>query len=155
MRPTRTASSMGNYETRRVAGESALGDAFAVRRTVFVDEQGVPEDVELDGKDETATHFVVYDPETERPVATARIRFPDEDTGKAERVAVLDEYRGEGIGSRLVRRVEAHARDCGCSRMNLDAQTDVEGFYTKLGYETASDVFVDAGIPHVRMTKEL
>ena len=147
---------MARYAVRRLEGDESLSDPFAVRRAVFVDEQDVPEDLEMDGKDTDATHFVVRDTARDEPVGTARLRFPGEETGKVERVAVLRHYRGEGIGRRLMRAVESEVRDRGGSRLRLDAQTHVEGFYEKLGYETVSDeVFFDAGIPHVEMVKRL
>jgi len=146
---------VSRYEIRRVADGGALADAFAVRRAVFVDEQDVPEEVEMDEHDAGATHFVAYDTARGEPVGTARLRFPEEATGKAERVAVLRPYRGQGIGVRLMERVESEARDRGCSRVRLNAQTHVEEFYADLGYETVSGVFHEAGIPHVEMVKEL
>jgi predicted GNAT family N-acyltransferase len=145
---------MGSYEIRRVAGDATLADAHAVRRAVFVEEQGVPAELELDGLDERASQFVAYD-SGGRPVGTARLRTPKAKQGKPERVAVRDSHRGEGLGERLMAAVEAAAREQGCDRLVLHAQTTVEAFYEQLGYETASGVFEEAGIPHVRMEKEL
>lgn len=146
---------MPEYEVRRVSAGAPLGDAFAVRRAVFIDEQDVPEEIEIDGKDETATHFVVYDTGKGEPVGTERLRFPGEAVAKTERVAVLKRYRGEGLGRRLMCRAESEARERGCSQMKLNAQSRVEGFYLNLGYETVSDIFYEAGIPHVEMVKDL
>jgi predicted GNAT family N-acyltransferase len=146
---------MGRYEIRRVAGEATLADAHAVRRAVFVEEQGVPEDLELDGLDGRASQFVAYELPAERPVGTARLRTPRDEKGKPERVAVRRSHRGEGLGKRLMAAVETAARDQGCERLVLHAQTTVEAFYEQLGYETTSDIFEEAGIPHVRMEKEL
>ena len=145
---------MTDYEIRRLDWETAKDDAYAVRHAVFVDEQDVPEDIELDGEDGVSTHFVAYD-EDGRPVGTARLRIVDENTGKAERLAVRADHRGEGLGRRLMDRLEAVARDEGCSQVRLHSQTQVEEFYASLGYETVSDVFDEAGIPHVEMEKEL
>ena len=130
-----------------------MADAFAVRRAVFIEEQDVPEELELDGNDEAATQFVAYD--DGRPVGTARLREDDETTAKAERVAVLSDERGRGIGRRLMAAVEAHAVDAGCEAVVLHAQVPVVGFYEELGYATTSDVFEDAGIPHREMRKGL
>ncbi len=147
--------SVSRYEVLRVDDEGALAEAFAVRRAVFVDEQDVPEAIEMDDHDATATHFLARDTARDEPVGTARLRFPDAATAKAERVAVLRPYRGEGLGRQLMERVENEAREQGCSRMALHAQTHVEDFYAKLGYETVSDVFTEANIPHVEMVKQL
>lgn len=146
---------MPTYELQTVDGGDSLSEAFAVRRAVFVDEQGVPETIEMDGEDEAATHLVARDVGRDEPVGTARLRFGG-DTATAERVAVLRQYRGDGLGHRLMERAEAEARNRGCTRMQLDAQTHVEGFYAGLGYRTVSDdVFHEAGIPHVEMAKKL
>lgn len=131
-----------------------LGAARAVRRAVFVREQGVSEAIEMDGHDGEATHVVVTDRAADRPVATARLRVVDS-AGKAERVAVRESYRGRGLGRQVMGVVESAARVADCQRMTLHAQTTVEGFYTALGYETTSDVFEEAGIAHVEMKKPL
>jgi predicted GNAT family N-acyltransferase len=146
---------VSRYEIQRIDDNHFLAEAFAVRRTVFVDEQDVPEAIEMDEHDATATHFLARDAARDEPVGTARLRCPGAATGKAERVAVLRPYRGEGLGRQLMERVETAAREQGCSRMRLDAQTHVTAFYAKLGYETVSGRFCEAGIPHVEMTKGL
>lgn len=127
--------------------------AESVRRDVFIDEQGVAEAVEMDGRDDEAVQFLVRD--DSYPVGTARLRFPEDDVGKAERVSVREPYRGEGLGRRLMEALEAEAREAGVSEIHLHAQTRVEGFYASLGYETVSDEFEEAGIPHVEMVKSL
>ena len=130
-----------------------MADALGIRRAVFIEEQDVPEELELDGNDEVAMQFVAYD--DGRPVGTARLREGDETTAKAERVAVLSDERGRGIGRRLMAAVEAHAVEAGYEVVVLNAQVPVVGFYEQLGYATTSDVFEDAGIPHRKMRKGL
>jgi len=144
---------MTEYEIRRIPGGATLADAHAVRRAVFIEEQGVSESVEMDGRDGEAVHFVAY--AEGEPVGTARLRTPDADVAKPERVAVRASHRGEGLGTRLVERVEQEARDRDCSRVALHAQTTVEGFYGRLGYRTTSGEFLEADIPHVEMEKSL
>ena len=146
---------MTDYEVRQVSGESDLTHAHAVRRAVFIEEQGVAEAIEMDDKDEEAIHVVVSDPEAEMAVGTARLRIPRAGVGKAERVAVRSVYRGEGLGTLLMEWLEEEARDQGCSEMSLHAQTAVKEFYEKLGYIVVSDEFEEAGIPHVEMKKSL
>ena len=75
--------------------------------------------------------------------------------GKVERVAVLADHRNQGWGARLMQTVETHARQCGLSILRLHGQTRVESFYNACGYSTVSDVFEEAGIPHVSMEKRL
>jgi len=138
---------------RRVTTAIEREAAFAVRRTVFIEEQDVPEDIEMDGNDDAATHVVAS--EDGQPIGTARLREPEPGVGKVERVAVVADRRGEGIGRHVMAEIEAIAREQDIERLVLHAQTNVESFYTELGYETTSAVFQEAGIDHVEMAKEL
>jgi predicted GNAT family N-acyltransferase len=146
---------MAPYDLRLVDDGAALAHAHAVRRCVFIDEQDVPEAVEMDDRDDEATHVVAFGPDDGEPVGTARIRTLDDETAKIERVAVLPDERGNGLGAHLMARAEATARDQGCRRVRLHAQVAVESFYQRLGYQTVSDTFDQAGIEHVEMTKSL
>jgi predicted GNAT family N-acyltransferase len=140
-------------DVHRVRTDGEREDALDVRREVFIDEQGVPEHRELDGRDDAATHFVAY--EGGRPVGAARLRGYDATTAKVERVAVLEPERGRGLGRELMAVVEAAATDEGFDEVLLHAQVPVVGFYERLGYEVTSETFEDAGIPHREMRKEL
>jgi len=140
-------------EIRRAETDAELADALSVRRAVFIEEQGVPEDRELDGRDGEATHFVAYDGDA--PVGAARFRDYEGDAAKVERVAVLERRRGEGIGRELMAAVEAAARGAGHGTAVLHAQEAVIDFYEGLGYRTEGERFEDAGIPHRRMSKPL
>lgn len=140
-------------EVRRIDGDAGLEDALLVRRAVFVEEQGVPEHRELDGRDDTATHFVAYD--GERPIGAARLREYDAARAKVERVAVMPDERGQGLGRDLMAAVEDHAATEGYDEVMLHAQVPVVAFYETLGYEVTSEEFEDAGIPHREMRKSL
>ncbi len=144
---------MGDYRIERVGAGAALADAHAVRRAVFIEEQGVPESIEMDDKDVDAIHLVAYDESD--PIGTARLREAEPETGKVERVAVLASHRDAGCGRALMADLEAVAVAQGFEELILHAQTSVESFYQELGYETVSDTFLEAGIPHVEMTKSL
>ncbi len=144
-----------SYELQHIPGEGELSDAFAVRRTVFIDGQNVPESVEIDGKDDDAFHVVMIDSDTQTPVGTARLRIPKAEVGKPERVAVLPSYRGQGIGRQLMEAIEVKASNRGCTTVILHAQKRVVDFYETLEYRVTSDEFEEAGIPHVEMQKEL
>ncbi len=145
---------MTTYDVRTVPGEGTIADAHAVRRAVFIDGQDVSEAEEMDGRDADAFHVVVSDRKDDRPVGTTRLREVD-GHAKVERVAVREAYRGEGLGRKLMGIVEGRARRDGKDEVVLHAQTGVEGFYRALGYETVSDVFSEAAIPHVEMRKTL
>lgn len=129
-------------------------DALALRKRVFVEEQDVPLDREVDGRDPEATHFLVR--EGGEPVATARVREYDSSALTVERVAVVADRRGEGLGDAVMDAVELHVREEGYDRLVLDAQVPVVGFYERRGYAVQDDEpFDDAGIPHRRMAKPL
>lgn len=126
-------------------------DAFFVRRKVFVEEQGVPLNLELDEHDESASHFVVYEGKT--AIGAGRIRDIGNSTGKVERVCVLAEHRGKHLGMLVMEALEQHAQATGMKKIILNAQTYAIPFYEKLGYTTTSPEFMDADIPHRAMEK--
>ncbi|RWZ55115.1 GNAT family N-acetyltransferase [Halobacillus fulvus] len=127
-------------------------DALQVRRIVFIDEQNVPEELEIDEHDNEALHFVGY--ENEEPVAAARLRFVD-DYGKLERICVKKPFRGKAYGKQMIAFMEQTITKQGVQKSKLNAQTHAENFYAGIGYQTVSDEFMDAGIPHVTMIKSL
>ncbi|AKE17174.1 hypothetical protein bcgnr5401_24870 [Bacillus cereus] len=90
----------------------------------------------------------------ELPVGTGRIRFVD-GVGKLERICILKDYRTYGLGKVIIQTLEELARNKQVTKVKLHGQTQAEGFYTKLGYQTSSDIFMEDGIPHILMTKVL
>ncbi|KAB1188204.1 MULTISPECIES: GNAT family N-acetyltransferase [Haloferax] len=147
---------MTETEVRVVTTDAEREDAFAVRKAVFVDEQGVDEEIEWDEFDEPdadAVHFVAY--QDDEAIGAARLREYEPGVGKVERVAVLESARGAGWGRRLMETLESEAGTRGFDTLVLHGQTSAEGFYHGLDYETTSDVFDEAGIPHVKMEKSL
>ncbi|GGJ00707.1 putative acetyltransferase [Alicyclobacillus cellulosilyticus] len=145
-----------------VQTREGLSACLAIRRAVFVEEQQVPEDEEMDdwdrlpvGEEAAPVHILVRTDEG-TPVATARVIPYAEGTAKIQRVAVLASHRQQGYGTAAMAAAEAAARRLGFVRAVLDAQLQAEGFYRQLGYRRVSDeVFLDAGIEHVRMAKVL
>ncbi|GEN52864.1 GNAT family N-acetyltransferase [Halobacillus faecis] len=136
----------------KVKNKQQRDDAFYVRRVVFVDEQQVPLEIEIDEFDDTAIHFVGY--EKNQPVAAARLRFV-QGFGKLERICVTKEHRGRSFGRQIIESMEEVIRDYAFDKAKLNAQTHAEAFYESLGYVTISEPFMDAGIPHVTMVKKL
>lgn len=135
-----------------VETKEELDQAYHVRTVVFVDEQQVPPEEELDQYDKEAIHFVGY--VNGVPIATSRLRFVDS-YGKLERICVLESERGKSYGKMIIQRMELEIKNYDYQKAKLNAQTHAEVFYRKLGYETVSGEFMDAGIPHVTMVKEL
>lgn len=136
-----------------VKTEMEKEQAFEVRRKVFVDEQGVPMHLELDEFDETAVHFVGYN--LEQPIAAGRVREIESGSGKVERVCVLPEYRGQHVGVLMMEAMEEYAKANGLFTLKLNAQSYAIPFYEKLNYTITSPEFMDAGIPHRAMEKNL
>ncbi len=128
-------------------------DCYAIRYTVFVEEQNVPVELERDELDATAIHLLATD--NGSPVGAARIVI-NGDTGKIGRVCVLRDRRHNGIGSTLMCETLEILRDMpGITRAALGAQIDALGFYEKLGFAAYGDVFDDAGIDHRMMELRL
>jgi predicted GNAT family N-acyltransferase len=121
-------------------------DAQAIRMAVFVREQNVPPEIEMDEKDAVCLHAVAYDGHG-TPVGTGRL-LPD---GHIGRMAVMKAARGTGIGSALLRGLMAHARERGHADVVLSAQTHAAPFYRAHGFTQVGDEFHEAGIPHVEM----
>lgn len=129
-----------------------LEDAFSIRKTVFIHEQQVPEEEEIDQYDDTATHFVQYD--GTKPIGAGRFRTIDR-IGKVERICVLKEHRKTGAGKQIMNKIEEYAKKEGIEQLKLNAQTHAIPFYSGLGYEIISEEFLDAGIPHRTMQKKI
>ncbi|WP_077623026.1 GNAT family N-acetyltransferase [Sediminibacillus massiliensis] len=139
-------------EIKTTETDQELKEAYNVRNIVFVEEQKVPAELEIDDLEDESIHFVGY--EDGGPVAASRLRFVDE-YGKLERICVLKDYRGRSLGSNIIQEMEAVIKSKGYQKAKLNAQTRAVKFYESLGYRTVSGEFMDAGIPHVTMTKNL
>ncbi|WP_227935001.1 GNAT family N-acetyltransferase [Alkalihalobacillus deserti] len=136
-----------------VATKKQLDDAYRVRTEVFVEEQNVPLEEEIDQFEDEAIHFVVYD-QNEAAIGAGRLRFVD-GYGKIERICIVKTSRGTGVGQVLMEKIEETVRSKGAMKTKLNAQIQAQTFYQKQGYETVSGEFLDAGIPHVTMIKTL
>ena len=130
--------------------QQSMAALNAVRREVFIEEQRVPEALEWDGLDESS-HHVLVTATGKGPVGTGRIK-PD---GQIGRMAVLKEYRGQGIGSAMLAALLDIASQKQCPEVYLYAQVAAITFYEKHGFTVDSEQFMDAGIPHRRMVKRL
>jgi predicted GNAT family N-acyltransferase len=115
---------------------------------VFVKEQGVPAEIELDRDDGRAVHLLAL--AGEKAIGTARVVLRRADA-KIGRMAVLKSYRRRGAGKRLLKRAIATAKQRGAGKIYLYAQVPVIGFYEKMGFRGYGSVFDEAGIPHRKM----
>jgi ElaA protein len=137
----------------RIARTTDIAACRALRRRVFIEEQGVSEADEIDDLDGEAIHLLAV--VADRPVGTARLLLQG-DTGKIGRVCVLAEARGADIGAALIRAAVADlAAMPGISRAKLGAQVHAVGFYERLGFAAVGPVYMDAGIEHRNMVLEL
>ncbi|MFJ7639961.1 GNAT family N-acetyltransferase [Peribacillus sp. NPDC097225] len=142
-------------KVKKIIEENDLKQAFHIRSKVFVEEQGVPledEFDEFDTLDSQCEHILAY--HNELPVGTGRIRTVD-GFGKLERICILKPYRKLGYGKIIIKALEEIAEKNEGSKVKLHGQKQAEGFYENLGYLTSSDLFMEDGIPHVLMVKEL
>lgn len=126
--------------------------AFTIRNIVFVKEQNVPAEMEIDEFEDESIHFICYD--DEQAIGAGRLRFIDS-YGKLERICVLKSHRGKSYGKKIIEKMEDEISSKGYTKAKLHAQTHAKQFYEQLGYKTISSEFIDAGIPHIAMVKEL
>lgn len=144
---------MSNLQIKVVTYTQELIPIQTIRRLVFQEEQKVAPELEFDGQDETAEHLLAY--LDGQPVGTARIRELDTRTAKIERLAVLPLARGKGIGRNLMEKAIDVAAKKNYEKVIINAQEYVKDLYIKLGFEQVGNRFEEAGIPHVKMIKQL
>ena len=136
----------------RIVETTDLTAPHALRRAVFIEEQGIAEAEEWDDLDAAAVHLVALDGDT--PLGTARL-FVKADLGKIGRVCVAKPARGTGLGAALIREGCTRLAAAGCTRVQLGAQCSAIPFYEKLGFAGFGPEYDDAGIPHRNMEKPL
>lgn len=119
-----------------------------IREQVFVHELQVPAELEWDGLDADCVHLLAYDMDG-RAIATARMQA----NGHIGRMAVLAEWRGQGVGSALLLTLLELAGEHGLEEVFLNAQTQAAPFYHRHGFIAEAEPFEEAGIPHLRMSR--
>jgi predicted GNAT family N-acyltransferase len=132
----------------QISSKKDLEKAFAIRVRVFVAEQGVPQEIEMDRDDKRALHFLAI--EAGKAVGTARVVIRH-GNGKIGRMAVLKTSRGRGIGTKLLKHAIETAKTQGAQKIYLHAQVPVIGFYEATGFHCIGRIFYEAGIPHRKM----
>ena len=127
--------------------------AYAIRRRVFIEEQNVPEEIELDADDGDAFHaLAILDGVA---IGCGRMLEHGDSEVKIGRMAVLREFRKTGVGAHILRFLIDRARARGLRKAILHAQLTAEGFYLKEGFNPVGDVFDEAGIAHRKMERDL
>jgi predicted GNAT family N-acyltransferase len=140
--------------TASVATPADRAELAALRTRVFVDEQGVPPEIEQDAADETAVHAISRDV-AGRIVATGRLLLRDDGTATIGRMAADALVRGRGHGAAVLEELHRQAVARGVSEIELHAQVSARGFYERAGYEAVGEVYQEAGIDHVTMRRRL
>ncbi len=139
---------MSKYQIKLGDWGTLSADAKAIRTEVFVEEQGVPAELEMDSMDALCLHAVAYDADG-TPVGTGRL-LPD---GHIGRMAVRKPARGSGIGGELLQALMAQARARGDALVALSAQTHAAPFYQRHGFAIEGEEFYEAGLPHINMQR--
>ena len=148
--PALTAVNIGEFRIASGNWQAAMAGARQVRDEVFIREQGVPRELEWDPHDAAASHVLALDA-AGNAIGCGRLL----DDGHIGRMAVLAAWRGKGVGAALLLRLMEIARESGRRTLALSAQTHALGFYTRFGFAPEGEEFLEAGIPHLRMTRVL
>ncbi len=139
-----------DYSLDIVTWQEAESDIRLVRNVVFVEELGIPADLEWNGLD-ADYYYVIARDSVGKSVATGRIN----DNGQIGRMAVLPVHRGKGLGSALLKNLIQIANSKRINRVWLNAQASVKAFYAKHGFEPVGEEFEEAGISHIKMEKQI
>jgi len=134
----------------KIVETTDLAPCHALRREVFIEEQGIAEPDEWDDLDAEAIHLLALEGAT--PLGTARL-FVKGDLGKIGRVCVVKSARGTGLGAALITEGCTRLAEAGCTTVRLGAQVNAMPFYEKLGFKACGPVYDDAGIPHRDMER--
>ncbi|MFA6304054.1 MAG: GNAT family N-acetyltransferase [Legionella sp.] len=133
----------------KVATHEGIEKCLEIRRHVFIIGQKVPVNEEIDGKDNDSIHYLLSI--NEKPAGTARVRIIT-DYAKIERVAILDEYQGTGLGYKIMSFIITDLKlNPKVAQLKLSSQTHAIAFYKKLGFSVCSEEYMDANIPHKDM----
>jgi len=139
-----------DYSIKQVSWQDYKSTLLEIRLPVFVTEQAVPIELEIDEFDADALHLLVEDKD-QNPIATARMLSD----GHIGRMAVLIPWRTQGIGSAMLNQLLDIAEQKGIHDVFLNAQCAAESFYQKMGFIVEGEIFDDAGIPHIKMRKHI
>ncbi len=148
-------SSLGSdLEVKLTTYVDHANEIFLIRQQVFHLEQNIDPELDMDGEDETADHFLAY--WQQQPVGIARVRaYGDGTQAKIERVAVLPGFRQQGIGKAITASILQYVQQQGFATAILYAQAPSASFYEQFGFERQGEPFIQADMPHIAMVKNL
>jgi len=137
---------MNDFDIAIVNWSDKQAELTSVRRAVFIEEQNVPERIEIDGRDPNCFHVLVSDIKG-RPIGTARM----DHKGKIGRMAVLQNYRRRGIGRKMIQALMDYGRKNSITDFHVSSQVTAVGFYKKMDFEPFGKEFIEAAIMHINM----
>lgn len=143
---------MENFYITKLKSKIEIKKAIDIRKKVFIEEQKVPSDIEIDGLDQKSEHFLAY--LNNEAIGCARLR---ENKGyvKLERIAVLKEYRNKKYGKKITNFLINYCKNQNANQIRLHSQLTVVNFYKKFGFKPVGKIFLEAGIKHVEMYMDL
>ncbi|MFC1603925.1 GNAT family N-acetyltransferase [Planctomycetota bacterium] len=139
---------MNDFDIAIVSWYDKQAELTSVRRAVFIEEQNVPESIDFDGSDPDFVHVLASD-KNGRPVGTARINRK----GRIGRMAVLKDYRRQGIGRKMIQALMDYGRKNSITDFHVSSQVTAVEFYRKMDFEPSGEEFLEAGIKHINMRK--
>ena len=146
----------GSVQVIQAIDEDLLNDCLKMRGEDFVNEKKVPKEIENDQFDYIGgecDHFLIrYNGESAGALRCKRV---SDDTMRVQRFCILSKYRGKGIGRLTLFNIEKIYREKDISHIELDSKCSAKDFYLRCGYRQISDVFVEAGVEHVKMSKDI
>ncbi len=142
----------GEWNLRLATTEEDILKVMVIRGIVFIEEQKVDWEGEIDEYENESIHFLGE--EGGQPVAAARLRMLSDGRAKVERIAVRQAWRGKGYASDVVRFLMAHAADLGASNYVMHAQVHLQKFYESFGFRREGDIFDECGIDHITMVRQ-
>ena len=131
-----------------VRNKEDLDNVLRVRKAVFIKEQDVPEEIEIDEFDKTAKHIMVL--YKNKPIGCARIRLINK-KAKLERIAILKKYRGNGFGKILMDYLIDYCKNNNVKEIMMNSQYYLKDYYNKFGFKPRGKTFMEAGIKHIEM----
>ncbi len=140
-------------QVQKITGDEEMAVAYAIRERVFSAEQRIPEELDRDGHDDRAFHVIVR--VNGHYAATGRLLPETGGIGHLARIAVLPDYRGLGLGKRIMAALETHARHLRLRRLELDAHEFLQPYYERLGYQLLPEDISVAGYRLIKMAKDL
>ena len=140
-------------KVKLVSSKKELAQARRIRKKVLEDEQGFPHEVNIDGNDHQAHHALVF--EGRKPVATARLMPTPDCKGKIARIAILKSHRGKGLAKDLIRFIESKAMSLCFTSVLIEPHAHLENFLKQLGYQRLSGTTEVAGLPLIKLEKQL